>query len=654
MTTFCCGAECDDAVTGATGGARHWSAGQNVVATTGGRNGGRRFRFNSTALAADGWLRRDVASHTIRVWRAYLKFDQLPDEDCVLLQMKANGDADAPRIDFDFASSSIIHKVGNTSTGATPVPVVTGVWYKIDFRGNVSANPRTASMKVNGVDKGTVSKAVAAIDSIQWLIGAACTFNDIVADVSWDDIVTSSGNAGDYPLPDGQIVGLVPTSDGVHSFSASGDFLYNDNTNINVGATDTFSFINHRLAGINAFLATGAGLGAGEYLEWKVGTMPSAASVNCVEVVSGHHAPNTTANKQSLRMVDGGSTDDILTDADLSQITLCYNTKHYQTKPSGGAWTKAALDALRFRWTSSWTAPDTSPAGYLDGIVVEVDYVPSSAVTVNITTALRLSAGMPEGLEGFDRRVTLDPSDRVGIGLDLGVPTFKVTNPDTGGQEPTVDPTFTVRSVILAARDRHASFDKVRHPDPILVRRLDQLQRYLLEQAIERNPSFLAQKHTITWPPEDFDAGYQLAFSYHLLHGGDVFVGGTKSEFNLVEYGRRNSSIPLFSGWVVGDRLYFRGLSADWQGVTKIVLDFVPAVPRLVQLSSLFTLPRSAESAFVDQLALFMGGRGHADPQLPAIDLADLRRAAAVSETNFLNGIGRRRQTSVKYIKDVW
>jgi hypothetical protein len=657
-TTFCCGAECEVSTSGAlpSPSQRHWT-GSNAVIIGPGRNGGKAFRFNTLGAADDGWIRRDVTAHTIRVIRAYIKFDTLPNTDCTILQMKVDpvGDGDSPRIDYNAAAHTITAQVGGTATGATPMVVVAGVWYRIDWKGDVSANPRTSALKVDGVDKGVASKAVVACTASQINLGVAVTFNNVLADVSWDDIVMSAGAAGDYPFGAGQIVGLVPTADGVHSFGATGRFRSNDSADLAQSTTQAFSFINHRLSSINAFLATGAGLLAGEYLEIRIGGMPAADTVRCVEVVSAHHAPNTSANKQSLRMVDGVSTDDVITDSDFSQITLCYNSKHYPTKPSGGAWTTAILNALKFRWASSFTAVDVSPSAYLDGIVVEVDYAAASSVTVNLVGGeLRISYAIPEGLDGFDRRVNLDPDDRARLGLHLGVPTFKVTNPDTGGAEPTVDPTFTCKSVIRAARDRHASFDSSRHPDPILVRRLDQLQRYLLTQAIERNPSFMAATHTITWPPTSFDDGYQLAFSYHLLHGGDVFFGGQKTEFNLIEYGRRFSSVPLYSGWVVGDRLYFRGLASDWTGTTKIVLTYVPAVPRLATLGSLFTLPRSAESAFVDNLAAFMGGRGHADPQLPAINVGLLNQEAGKSEEAFLREIGKRRQTSVKYVKDVW
>jgi hypothetical protein len=77
--------------------------------------------------------------------------------------------------------------------------------------------------------------------------------------------------------------------------------------------------------------------------------------------------------------VDGGTVVDVFTDVDLSQTTIVINGKQYATAPSSGvAWTIAQVNAIKVRWGSSWTAVDIAPVPFIDGLLCEVDYAPSS------------------------------------------------------------------------------------------------------------------------------------------------------------------------------------------------------------------------------------------------------------------------------------
>jgi hypothetical protein len=291
-------------------------------------------------------------------------------------------------------------------------------------------------------------------------------------------------------------------------------------------------------------------------------------------------------------------------------------------------------------YSSSFAATVPSP-----GVVT-----PGSGIVV-APSGLELSVGIPSGMEGWDH--TFAP-DGLGLGLLLGTPLGLGTSP-IDPFPPADDPTFTAQSVLEAARDKHSSFDKQRHPDPILLRFLDRYQRQLLAKAIERNGSFAAATVELALPAAaDFAGGIRLGFAYHLIHGGEVgFLTGGQQEFTLVPYGQRYMA-PGLSGWIHGNRLHLAGAASDWTGVTGITLSYVPTVSRLSNLRSVLQLPRSSEAAMVEAVSAFMAGRGHNDPQLPPINVAGYVSVAALAEQDFLQEIGNRRRSQLKRIREVF
>lgn len=287
---------------------------------------------------------------------------------------------------------------------------------------------------------------------------------------------------------------------------------------------------------------------------------------------------------------------------------------------------------------------DADPSGNFFGAVIGGPYNVDALVA---PLGLELLITVPPGITGLDPRLT--PQSTL-LHLKVGQALVLIASSPDGS----VDASFTAESVIEASRDRHASFDRQRHPGPILLRFLDRLQRYLLGEAVQRDISFLAQEHPVLFPLADFTAGYLLPFTFHILHGGDLVMQGQRvGEFNLIPYGRRFSPVPLYSGWTMGQTLHFRGMASDWIPVDQVVLSYVPTVTRLSTITGGLTLPRSAEAAMVEHLAAFMAQRGHKDPRLPPIDITAFEATAAREEGKWLAQVGDRRRTQVKYVKDV-
>lgn len=411
---FCCGAECGIVGQGATSDSpstRHWMAVGGVAPTaqaTFARNGGKAYRFNPAGTDIS-YLRHDTAgTETTRWFRGYVYFNSLPTQvtsDIMLFRMVA-GSGWYASVVFEASGSVLRGEIGGVRNGTTTV-VTTGVWYLVEAAVDVSTGTGELSLSINGVDKGSVTHTQTATTVNGILIGAQCagaTANN--GDVIWDDVITGT-NLAEYPVGAGQSIGLLPNADGTHSFNTAGDFIYNAaGANIPTDATDTWSFIDHTMASVGEFL-NAANAAAGEYLEWQFQDLPAISAINGLEVVSAHHAASTTANLQTLRMVDGGTVVDVFTDRDFSQTSIVTNSKHYTVAPSSSAaWTKAKVDALKFRWGSSWTTADVSPDAYIDGLMLEVDYVPSGAATRFYLTQGVAAAIAPAFDAGWERQIS--------------------------------------------------------------------------------------------------------------------------------------------------------------------------------------------------------------------------------------------------------
>ncbi len=412
---FCCGAECGISTAGAVSDLpanRHWMAIAGVgptVQSTFARNGGSAYRFNP-ANADISNIRHDTAgTENTRWFRGYVYFNSLATDAIIshICRFRTVSGLDGS-IAYKPSAGALVGVMGGNQSVAT-FPVTTGVWYRIEMALDVSGATAELSWTVNGVDKGTVTNVQTATTINALFIGAQCSGATATnGDVIWDDVITGTNIATDYPVGAGQVAGLFPNADGTHSFSVAGDFVYNAaGGNVATDATDTWSFVDHPMGSVSDFM-NAALAGTGEYLEWQFQDLPAGVgSINGLELVSAHHAASTTANLQSGRLVDGGTVNDAWLDRDFSQTSMVYNTKHYAVAPSSSAaWTKAKVDALKFRWGSSWTAADVSPDAYIDGIVLEVDYVPSGAATRFYFTQGVAAAISPAIDAGWEQQVS--------------------------------------------------------------------------------------------------------------------------------------------------------------------------------------------------------------------------------------------------------
>lgn len=387
---FACGGECRLTATGSASGTavKHWDSGTGTFGTSTSifrGNGLASLQFTSSGVRSS--LDKTVASLTTGVARFYIRFGTLPNIDTTLMGFM-NG-SNAMGIKFKSATGTIVGLAGAVEAGS--VAVVVNTWYRIDLKvAGLAGTTHTTDWSVDGVAQTQAARTTTAGVLDTFRIGTATATTAVTATVYYDDVLLSA-TSGDYPLGAGSCVGLFPSADGTHSFNAATDFKVNNTTNIAVGATTTWNSINHGVNVTTPFLAA-AGAATGEYLEWTFPSLPGTVlTVNGLEVVTAHYAAGTLANTQTVRLVDGGTTNDVTADQDFSVTgNVVINSKHYATAPSSGvAWTITKVNALKMRWASSFVAADISPVPFINAVVLEVDFSTSaSQAPITFQTAL--------------------------------------------------------------------------------------------------------------------------------------------------------------------------------------------------------------------------------------------------------------------------
>lgn len=367
--SFCCGAECGQ------NNVHFELNGVGSISTTTIRNGARSLRLNP--VASTSWYQSiTIATTNVWVWRVAVRFTTLPNVDCHVTTLNATSVTPAG-IYFKQSDSKLYTGYGSSviTFGSTGVSVTTGQWYYIDAKVNLSANPWLIDGSVDGTSLAQASNAEAANNFTTIRVGPILS---VTSDVFFDDIVVSN-TSGDFPYADGFVYHFVPDSDGTHNVAGTNDFerglTGTDITNatttayqlvdevpMDEGTPDTDDFIN-MIAPPNST----------DYVQVKIGpasgiTTPVYAP-RAVQVAVAVAALSATGNNAQIDLNDGGSLGNV-TDATVGSTNCVYRTAQFSTKPSGGAWTINAFNALKIDCSTS----DANPDPYVVSYMIEAEW----------------------------------------------------------------------------------------------------------------------------------------------------------------------------------------------------------------------------------------------------------------------------------------
>lgn len=388
---FCCGFEC-----GVSHSTAHWLLANGASFDTASkRNGARCLKIVNTGATQN--KADSVAMSTSDIWviRAYIKFDSLPGQDGRLISVNGTGIAGAV---FKASDSKIYagYETTGLTFGATGVSVTTGVWYRLDIKVNISANPWTIDVKVDGTDCGQLTRAVAASTATQINIGNVTTFSSGTYYI--DDVIASNTEI-DYPFGGGYVNHFIPTSDGTHNIAGTGDFQRTvTGTDILNATTTAFQLVDDVplesgaiSLGTQDFINMVAPPNATDYVECIFGpaagiSTPTVAP-RTVEIIAAIAQAGTGNGNMEIRLNDNGTTGVIYTATGVAGVTtIAFKRAHFLDPPSAATqWTLSGngnFNNLRFRFGSP-AAVDANPDQYLVSIMAEAEFAPLVAAIPN-------------------------------------------------------------------------------------------------------------------------------------------------------------------------------------------------------------------------------------------------------------------------------
>ncbi|MCW2924665.1 MAG: Fibronectin type domain protein, partial [Thermoleophilia bacterium] len=359
------------------------------------------YALHADATSASGASAKFAAGGSRMVGRLGFRIAQLPTSggQSIFDTHTATGNANTRpfRLTLDAAGVLTMQSVGTGGTGvdtASGATITANTWHYVDVDVNIATTTWTVAWRVDGAVQPPLSgTSPAASTFLDAQLGTTATTYDYIAD--YDDFVLSSA-AADYPIGDGQVVGMRPVATGTHSVAATGDYATSTNnggvwTSIVAAADQLSSPGSAALLDDWPIAPTGSPdlvrqtAGVTDFLEYRLGPHRVNGAPRAVSVLGAfREATNSpTANSVDVDARSGASTAPVFTgNPGGSTGTVNYFSGVLNTAPGGAAWTHGRLSGLVLQLGSA----DPSPAVWTDGLQVEADFPIAAGADVTAPT----------------------------------------------------------------------------------------------------------------------------------------------------------------------------------------------------------------------------------------------------------------------------
>ncbi len=331
------------------------------------RSGGRSLRIDDPSNARD-YVTLRVAGGVI-VARLYLRLATLPASDVTELLVLDSVSGNDLRLGYQASTQRLTLRFANRAPVVATSTISAAAWVRIDLQYTASTNPRSATWQVDGVDQADVTASGAATTVRYLRLGSNVRRDTYTA--HYDDVMVSA-TAADYPIGEGMVLPLRP--DGMGSSVTPDSFHHEDGSAIDA---DTYRRLDDDPMDSTSDYVQQDTAGASDFLEMTL----SDTSERCIVGVSGlvgYHSQAAARNRGATRLVDGATELDIYT-GDMSETRLFYRSAMI---PPSGAWTRAAVNALRIR---IGYGADIRPVPYWDALLVEIATGESAPGIVTVT-----------------------------------------------------------------------------------------------------------------------------------------------------------------------------------------------------------------------------------------------------------------------------
>ena len=337
------------------------------------RTGTRSLRLNPSAAVAY-WEKAALGgTTTVIVTRFYVYFSVLPNADTFIF----NDDTAFTQagIAFDQSEAKFATMLDGALAAAGGPTITTGTWYRLDLRIASSGGTTSAEAEVDGMTLATSSGSFTDGTFNAYKIGPNSQTRTM--DMHADDFIVSH-TAGDYPIGEGLVLALSPNAVGTHNLEASPSSAFLTDiggSESGIAISDTTSWQQIDDVPLSAdddhiVLENDASLTAAHYAEWLYADSTETGEIQGVQAIVVIRQDAAANCDITAKLRESGSEANIYT-GDINGTGRDYRVTCFATKPSGGAWTDAALDdaRLRFGYTT-----DADGRIRLDSSMLEVAY----------------------------------------------------------------------------------------------------------------------------------------------------------------------------------------------------------------------------------------------------------------------------------------
>jgi hypothetical protein len=317
------------------------------------RNGLYSLRINDAAAGSTINALKTFTATNIVVARFAVRLSALPGVSSSLVHIDSGTDL---VFGYDQPSQKFSLALG-TSTATSASTVSAGMWYVIDLRYDLRANPNLGDWRVDSVAQPQVTRAAAASTANGFGLGA--TTNPSVYTANFDDVLVAN-QANAYPIGNGKVVRLIP--DGVGTHNTPGDFRDDDNSAIDANSWQRIDEV--PMSSITDYVLQLNNNATG-YLEFTFGNTTETC-IREISAVIGYHKASNGGNT-GKGSIFAGSTESILVSGDFGGTSIQYGSAI--VTPAAAPWTQAAVNAVVARFGYS---TDANPDPYLDSLVLEL------------------------------------------------------------------------------------------------------------------------------------------------------------------------------------------------------------------------------------------------------------------------------------------
>jgi len=316
-----------------------------------------KYSLRANPSATTGRITKNISgSPTAYVLRVWFCLEDLMAADNILVGI--NAVASAFRLYYE-SSDNTLQPAWLTVRGEKSAALAADTWHYVDIKIDVSANPWTADVQVNGTPIAQLTNALAADTLVSIYLGVQISGTE---DVYFDDIVGTK-DADAYPIGGGTVVAIRPSADGTHN---AGTVIKDDDGNVIDGSHPAWSLMDDEPWTATDDYVQQDGVGAGNYAEVNFEDIGAFIVQGAMGYVA-YHASTASANNGIALIRDGAGQETNIYSGDMSEAGLYYKSAII-TAPVAG-WSQSTVNNLKGRVGYS---TDVDGIPYWDAMLIEV------------------------------------------------------------------------------------------------------------------------------------------------------------------------------------------------------------------------------------------------------------------------------------------